>query len=86
MNKNPLKICPALKMELVIFLLVALFSFKACNAYNMKCKIYSPVKLQHTYCESGDVIIGGIATLANFLSNDLSFTEEPQPPLLEDLM
>lgn len=73
-------------MELVIFLLVALFSFKACNAYNMKCKIHTPDKPQRTYCESGGVIIGGIATLATFLNNGLSFREDPPPSFLEDLM
>ncbi|KAM6451772.1 vomeronasal type-2 receptor 26-like [Liasis olivaceus] len=73
-------------MVLVVLLLVALFSPKVCKAYNAKCNIHTLHKPQHTYHESGDVIIGGIASLASFLENAISFSEEPSPSLQEDLI
>ncbi|KAM6451770.1 vomeronasal type-2 receptor 26-like [Liasis olivaceus] len=73
-------------MVLVVLLLVALFSPKVCKAYNAKCNIHTPHKPQHTYHESGDVIIGGIVSLATFLENAISFSEEPPPSLQEDLI
>ncbi|KAK9397381.1 type-2 vomeronasal receptor [Crotalus adamanteus] len=73
-------------MLLVVHLLVALLSPKACNAYNIKCKIQTVNKLQHTYPESGEVMIGSIATLAYFMNNALNFKEDPPPSLYEDLI
>ncbi|KAM6451773.1 vomeronasal type-2 receptor 26-like [Liasis olivaceus] len=73
-------------MVLVVALLVALFSPRVCKAYNVNCEIHTPHKPQHTHHESGDVIIGGIATLASFLDNAISFSEEPPPSLYEDLI
>ncbi|KAM6451771.1 vomeronasal type-2 receptor 26-like [Liasis olivaceus] len=45
-----------------------------------------PHKPQHTYHESGAVIVGGIASLASFLEDAISFSEEPPPSLHEDLI
>ncbi|XP_025031914.1 vomeronasal type-2 receptor 26-like [Python bivittatus] len=73
-------------MVLVVPLLVALFSPKVCKAYNVKCNIHTPHKPQHTYHESGDVIVGGIASLASSMDNAISFSEEPPPSLHEDLI
>ncbi|KAM6449048.1 vomeronasal type-2 receptor 26-like [Liasis olivaceus] len=72
-------------MGLLVPLMVALFSPKVCMAYNGNCEIHTPHQPQHTYLESGDVIIGGIATLASFMENVISFSEEPPPSLHEDL-
>ncbi|XP_029139646.1 vomeronasal type-2 receptor 26-like [Protobothrops mucrosquamatus] len=38
------------------------------------------------YYQSGDVIVGGVVTLAAFLHSGLDFRKIPPPPLLEDLV
>ncbi|XP_063158527.1 vomeronasal type-2 receptor 26-like [Candoia aspera] len=52
----------------------------------MNCKIHTPRKPQDSYHKSGDIVIGGIATLAYFLDNAINFREEPSPSLHGDLI
>ncbi|ETE60821.1 hypothetical protein L345_13433, partial [Ophiophagus hannah] len=40
----------------------------------------------HTYCQPGDVIVGGIITLAIFLHPTPEFSKVPSSPLIEDLI
>ncbi|XP_063158533.1 vomeronasal type-2 receptor 26-like [Candoia aspera] len=43
-------------------------------------------KVGERYHQTGDLTVGGITTLANFLQSALSFNEVPPPPLREDLI
>ncbi|XP_061447631.1 vomeronasal type-2 receptor 26-like [Rhineura floridana] len=53
---------------------------------SMKCRVNGPHHLHHTYPQSEDLIIGGIASHGVFVSNLIDFTEEPSPVLLDDFV
>ncbi|XP_070586508.1 vomeronasal type-2 receptor 26-like [Erythrolamprus reginae] len=53
---------------------------------DIKCRVQRLHDPYHTYYQSGDVIVGGIVTLAAFLHAILEFTKVPPPPLLEELI
>ncbi|KAG8140334.1 hypothetical protein E2320_003054, partial [Naja naja] len=48
--------------------------------------VQSPQDPYHTYCQPGDVIVGGIITLAVFLHPTPEFSKVPSSPLIEDLI
>ncbi|XP_053216101.1 vomeronasal type-2 receptor 26-like [Podarcis raffonei] len=68
---------------LVVFLL-ALLPHKLWTSHAVKCRVCGPRYPQHMYHQSGDLIIGGIATHGSFFDSSIAFTEEPPPALLED--
>lgn len=73
-------------MLALMFVSLALFNPLLSNSHNMKGRVQSPHGPYHTYYQSGDVIVGGIVTLAVFLHATLEFSKVPPSPLLEDLM
>ncbi|XP_062992889.1 vomeronasal type-2 receptor 26-like [Elgaria multicarinata webbii] len=52
----------------------------------IKCSIQDPHSPLHRYHQPGDIIIGGVVFQGVFISSPTSFTEEPPPDLLEDLV
>ncbi|XP_061447617.1 vomeronasal type-2 receptor 26-like [Rhineura floridana] len=70
----------------VLLLVLVLFSAKAWKANIVKCRVHNPYSPLHMYHQSGDFIIGGIASHGGFFSSSTSFTEEPPPASHEDLM
>ncbi|XP_028560147.2 vomeronasal type-2 receptor 26-like [Podarcis muralis] len=57
-----------------------------CKAHIVKCHIHDPHPPLHKYHQSGELILGGIATHNFIVSKELSFTEEPPPALVEELI
>ncbi|XP_053216079.1 vomeronasal type-2 receptor 26-like [Podarcis raffonei] len=55
------------------------------KAHVIKCMVDDPHAPLHQYHQSGDLNIGAIASQAFIISNRISFTEEPPPPLFEEL-
>ncbi|XP_028560351.2 vomeronasal type-2 receptor 26-like [Podarcis muralis] len=55
------------------------------KAHVIKCMVDDPHAPLHQYHQPGDLIIGAIASQAFIISNRISFTEEPPPPLFEEL-
>ncbi|XP_062992888.1 vomeronasal type-2 receptor 26-like [Elgaria multicarinata webbii] len=52
----------------------------------IKCSIQDSHSPLHTYHQPGDIIIGGVVFQGVVISSPTSFTEEPPPDLLEDLV
>lgn len=74
------------KMVVLVVLFIVFFSQMLCKAHTVKCKVRGPHYPQHMYHQPGDLIIGGIATYGGFVSDLLSFTEDPPPGLLDSFV
>ncbi|XP_061447606.1 vomeronasal type-2 receptor 26-like [Rhineura floridana] len=57
-----------------------------CKGHRIQCRVHSPPPPFQKYHQSGDLILGGIASQARFVSPSITFTEEPPPALLEELV
>ncbi|XP_066486399.1 vomeronasal type-2 receptor 26-like [Tiliqua scincoides] len=57
-----------------------------CIEHLGQCNMHDPHPPLHKYHQSGDLIIGGIATLADIMVKPIIFTAEPPQPLPEDLV
>ncbi|KAG8140335.1 hypothetical protein E2320_003055, partial [Naja naja] len=55
-------------------------------SHNIQCRVQSPHDPYHIYYQPGDVIVGGIVTLAAFLHATPEFSKVPPPPLPEELL
>ncbi|KAG8140329.1 hypothetical protein E2320_003040, partial [Naja naja] len=65
--------------------LLALLPYTAYEALTAKCNIQYPQYPLHSYHQSGDLIIGGIASHGIFLSCAKDFIKEPPPAMPEEL-
>ncbi|XP_061447655.1 vomeronasal type-2 receptor 26-like [Rhineura floridana] len=72
-------------MVILLGWMLALFPHVACKTHIIKCNVRDPHPPLHKYHQSGDVIIGGIASHSFIISNALTFTVEPPQALLEEL-
>ncbi|XP_062992907.1 vomeronasal type-2 receptor 26-like [Elgaria multicarinata webbii] len=70
----------------MIELLLVLRACIGCKAHIDSCRVRNPDPPLHKYHQSGDLIIGGIATYGLLVSSSISFTEEPYQALSEELM
>ncbi|XP_060137214.1 vomeronasal type-2 receptor 26-like [Zootoca vivipara] len=57
-----------------------------CKTHIVKCNVYELQSPLHKYHQSGDLIIGGIASQAHFTANPIRFVAKPPPALLEELV
>nr|XP_034992602.1 vomeronasal type-2 receptor 26-like [Zootoca vivipara] len=57
-----------------------------CKTHIVKCNVYELQSPLHKYHQSGDLIIGGIASQARFTANPIRFVAKPPPALLEELV
>ncbi|CAI5790460.1 Hypothetical predicted protein, partial [Podarcis lilfordi] len=67
-----------------LVMLLVLPPHTTCKAHIVKCHVHDPHPPLHKYHESGDVILGGIASHGYIISNALTFTEEPPQVLPEE--
>ncbi|XP_053120332.1 vomeronasal type-2 receptor 26-like [Hemicordylus capensis] len=72
-------------MIALIVLLLLLLPHTLCKTHTAKCTISGPHPPLHEYHQSGDLIVGGIASQTFIISNAITFTEEPPVALFEDL-
>ncbi|XP_053215881.1 vomeronasal type-2 receptor 26-like [Podarcis raffonei] len=72
-------------METFVMLLLAQLPHM-CKAHIVKCHVHDPHPPLHKYHQSGELILGGIASHNFIVSKELSFTEEPPPALVEELI
>ncbi|XP_062992908.1 vomeronasal type-2 receptor 26-like [Elgaria multicarinata webbii] len=56
-----------------------------CKAHIDNCRVRDPNPPLHKYHQSGDLIIGGIATYGLFVSSPTAFTEEPPLEMVDEL-
>lgn len=75
-----------LRMEAFLVLLLALLPQMACMTHILKCGIHGPHPPLRKYHQSGDLILGVIASQASIASSLTDFTEEAGPTLFENLM
>lgn len=80
------KICTVLRMVVLVLLLLALFPHMVCKARTVQCSMVYPHSPLHTYHQSGDLIIGGVAYHAGIVTSLLPFEEEPLPVLMEPIV
>ncbi|XP_066486348.1 vomeronasal type-2 receptor 26-like [Tiliqua scincoides] len=78
-GKVPLRI--GIRMMSPLFLLLLL---RAYETHNVKCGHQDPQPPLHSYYQSGDFIIGTIASQAFLLSTSVAFDEKPPETLSED--
>nr|XP_034992606.1 vomeronasal type-2 receptor 26-like [Zootoca vivipara] len=71
---------------MLVVLLLALFTPKVCQLHIAKCKVPYIHQPLHKYHQSGDFIIGGIASHGGFVSSPGTFTEQAPPELSEELV
>ncbi|XP_033024303.1 extracellular calcium-sensing receptor-like, partial [Lacerta agilis] len=57
-----------------------------CKTHIVTCSVYELQSPLHKYHQSGDLIIGGIASQARFTVNPIRFVAKPPPALLEELV
>nr|XP_056720278.1 vomeronasal type-2 receptor 26-like [Euleptes europaea] len=72
---------------MVIFVLLKLFLLphKVCKAYVVQCRIRDPHPPLQQYHQSGDLFVGGVASLS-FNINPIDFTEYSQLAMFDDLL
>ncbi|XP_053120342.1 vomeronasal type-2 receptor 26-like [Hemicordylus capensis] len=73
-------------MIFLVILLLVLFPHTVCKAHIVKCNVCHPYPPHHKYHQSGNFIIGGIASQTFILSNSIAFTEEPTPELFDEFV
>lgn len=73
-------------MLVFVLLLLGLLPHMVCIARLGKCNIRGPHLPLHKYHQSGDLVIGGIASLTFVMVKPVDFTEEPPQTLSEDLL
>nr|XP_028560148.1 vomeronasal type-2 receptor 26-like [Podarcis muralis] len=73
-------------MVAFVVLLLALLPEMTCKTHIVKCHVHDPHPPLHKYHQSGDLILGGLASQIFIISKQLSFTEEPPPTLFEELI
>ncbi|XP_033024527.1 vomeronasal type-2 receptor 26-like [Lacerta agilis] len=56
------------------------------KAHIVKCHVHDPHPPLHKYHQSGELILGGIASHNFIVSKELSFAEAPPPALVEELI
>ncbi|XP_013921686.1 PREDICTED: vomeronasal type-2 receptor 26-like [Thamnophis sirtalis] len=66
-------------------LLLTLLPYTAYEALTATCNVQYPEHPLHSYCQSGDLIIGGIASHGIYLSYAKDFIKEPPPAMPEEL-
>ncbi|XP_034992617.2 vomeronasal type-2 receptor 26-like [Zootoca vivipara] len=67
-------------------LLLAIFTPKLCQVHIENCRVQYIHQPLHKFHQSGDFIIGGIASHGGFLSSPATFTEQAPPELYEELV
>lgn len=60
-----------------VMLLLVLFPYTLGNAHVDKCRDWDPHPVIHEYHQSGDIIIGGVASQAFIIADPITFTEPP---------
>ncbi|XP_062992923.1 vomeronasal type-2 receptor 26-like [Elgaria multicarinata webbii] len=70
----------------MIDVLLVLLACMGCKADIDNCRVRDPNPPLHKYHQSGDFIIGGIATYGLFVSSPTAFTEEPHQASSEELV
>ncbi|XP_062992906.1 vomeronasal type-2 receptor 26-like [Elgaria multicarinata webbii] len=70
----------------MVDLLLVLLACMGCKAHIDSCRVRNPDPPLHKYHQSGDLIIGGIATYGLLVSSPIAFIEEPYQALSEELM
>ncbi|XP_066486360.1 vomeronasal type-2 receptor 26-like [Tiliqua scincoides] len=71
---------------IVFVVLLVLLPRMACKFHVISCSIHEPHPPFHDYRQSGDLIIGGIASQSFIVTNPIAFVEVPPPTLFEDLV
>ncbi|XP_062992924.1 vomeronasal type-2 receptor 26-like [Elgaria multicarinata webbii] len=70
----------------MVDLLMVLLACMECKADIDNCRVRKPNPPLHKYHQSGDLLIGGIATYGLFVSSPTAFTEEPHQASSEELV
>nr|XP_056720276.1 vomeronasal type-2 receptor 26-like [Euleptes europaea] len=73
------------RMVVFVLLKLLLLSHKVCKAHVVQCRIRDPHPPLQQYCQSGDLFVGGVASLS-FNINPIDFTEYSQLAVFEDLL
>ncbi|XP_077774294.1 vomeronasal type-2 receptor 26-like [Podarcis muralis] len=72
-------------MATLLMLLLTLLPEMTCKTHMVKCHVHDPHPPLHKYHQSGDLILGGLASHSFIVSNALTFTKEPPQALPEEL-
>ncbi|XP_053216071.1 vomeronasal type-2 receptor 26-like [Podarcis raffonei] len=72
-------------MATLLMLLLTLLPEMTCKILMVKCHVHDPHPPLHKYHQSGDLILGGLASHGFIISNALAFTKEPPQALPEEL-
>ncbi|XP_042329690.1 vomeronasal type-2 receptor 26-like [Sceloporus undulatus] len=73
------------KIVVVVVLLLVLLSRTVCRTHSINCTIGNdPFPIRHEFYQPGDFVIGGIVSQVFFLSNNLSFVEQPTKILTDE--
>ncbi|XP_062992925.1 vomeronasal type-2 receptor 26-like [Elgaria multicarinata webbii] len=70
----------------MVNLLLVVLACMGCKADIDNCRVRNPYPPLHKYHQSGDLIIGGIATYGLFVSSPTAFTKEPPPEMVDELV
>ncbi|XP_028560153.2 vomeronasal type-2 receptor 26-like [Podarcis muralis] len=73
-------------MLIFLVMLLVLPPHTTCKAHIVKCHVHDPHPPLHKYHQSGDLILGGIASQSYIISNALAFAEDPPQVLPEELV
>lgn len=72
-------------MIVFVLLVLVLLPRMACKSHVVQCNNHKPHRPFHDYHQSGDLIIGGLASQSFIVTNPIAFVEVPPPIEFEDL-